>query len=315
MPEIWIMGEMLVEMMRTETGVKLSEEGLFRGPFPSGAPAIFIDVASRLGHQAGIFGAVGDDAFGRNLLDRLTADGVNVEHVNVSPDRLTGIAFVTYFEDGSREFLFHLPDSAAVQVEVPEQGILESCTYFHVMGCSLMASRDFAAAIVKTMNLALTSGAKISFDPNVRKELLGDAEVSEFVGDVLRKTSIFMPGVEELLLLTESETVEEGIKKCFENPAMEMVVLKKGSQGSTVYTREREYSQGIYRVKAVDPTGAGDSYDAAFLCGLLEGKSIEEAMQMASAAGAINTAAFGPMEGRIDHMKIDEMIRLHETGG
>ena len=69
---------------------------------------------------------------------------------------------------------------------------------------------------------------------------------------------------------------------------------------------------GIYRVDPVDATGAGDSYDGAFLCGLLEGKSIEETMKMAAAAGALNTAAFGPMEGKISRETIEAMIEKGE---
>ena len=55
----------------------------------------------------------------------------------------------------------------------------------------------------------------------------------------------------------------------------------------------------VYPVTQVDATGAGDSYDAAFVCGLAEGKSLKDAARMGAAAGALNAAAFGPMEGDI----------------
>lgn len=56
MAEIWTMGEMLCEIMRPEVGMELYEKGLFYGPYPSGAPTIFIDTVARLGHSAGIIG-------------------------------------------------------------------------------------------------------------------------------------------------------------------------------------------------------------------------------------------------------------------
>jgi len=59
MCEIWTMGEMLVEIMRPKAGMQLFEPGEFVGPFPSGAPTIFIDTVARLKHSAGIFGGVG----------------------------------------------------------------------------------------------------------------------------------------------------------------------------------------------------------------------------------------------------------------
>ena len=66
--------------------------------------------------------------------------------------------------------------------------------------------------------------------------------------------------------------------------------------------------QGIYKVEQLDATGAGDSYDAAFICGLAEGRSLEEAAKMGAAAGALNAAAFGPMEGDIRPETVREMI-------
>ena len=81
MAEIIVMGEMLVEIMRGQENEELYEPGVFRGPFPSGAPAIFIDTAARLGCSTAIIGGVGKDDFGKNILDRLRKDGVDCSHV------------------------------------------------------------------------------------------------------------------------------------------------------------------------------------------------------------------------------------------
>ena len=77
MAEIVIMGELLVEIMRAEEDVQLFETGkYFRGPFPSGAPGIFISTAARLGHSAAIISGVGNDDFGKNILDRLKSRNI-----------------------------------------------------------------------------------------------------------------------------------------------------------------------------------------------------------------------------------------------
>jgi sugar/nucleoside kinase (ribokinase family) len=75
MNEIWTMGELLVEVMRPKAGMSLGRTGVFLGPFPSGAPGIFIDAAARLGHSATIVSGAGEDDFGRSILDRLRRDG------------------------------------------------------------------------------------------------------------------------------------------------------------------------------------------------------------------------------------------------
>ena len=94
--EVWTMGELLAEVMRPERGLGLDRPAPFLGPFPSGAPGIFIDTVARLGVSAGIVGAVGDDPFGRCITERLARDGVRVDHVAVVPGYATGVAFVAY---------------------------------------------------------------------------------------------------------------------------------------------------------------------------------------------------------------------------
>lgn len=309
MIDILIMGEMLVEIMREQEDVPLYEAGVFKGPYPSGAPAICIDTAARLGCRTAIIGGVGKDDFGKCLLERLKKDGVDVSHVIRSEERATGCAFVTYFKDGSRQFIFHMGNTPAVEAKAPGRGEFQGVKYMHIMGCSLMSNPAFAQEILKTMRLFAGEGAKISFDPNIRKELFTDASIHEVIREVMEHTSIFLPGVEELLLITGQDTIEAAVKTCFEYPNLEILVLKNGSKGSRIYQRGGMVEVGVYPVEQVDATGAGDCFDGAFLTGLVQGKSVEEAAKMGAAAGALNAAAFGPMEGKIDPETVKAMLK------
>lgn len=310
MPEIIIMGELLVEIMRPKEDIPLYDSDYFRGPFPSGAPGIFISTAARLGHSTAIISGVGSDDFGENIMRRLRHDGVDVSRVLVSDDGHTGIAFVTYFADGERKFLFYTDNSPFTRAKAPENlSGLEDVKFMHIMGCSLMSDANFAREIVKLMKMLKSAGAKISFDPNIRLEMLKDNSVMDLLHEVLVSSSILMPGVSELKMFTGKGDIDEAITSAFSNPALEILVLKNGSKGSAVYTRNGlEAEQPVYPVVQEDATGAGDSYDAAFICGLAEGKSLAEAAKMGAAAGALNAAAFGPMEGKISPETIREMI-------
>ena len=304
------MGELLVEIMRPHEDIPLYESDYFRGPFPSGAPGIFISTAARLGHDTAIVSGVGKDDFGENVLRRLKKDGVDVSRVLVSDQGNTGVAFVTYFADGERKFLFYMDNSPCVMAKAPEslEG-LEDTKYMHIMGCSLMSSVKFANEIVKTMMMMKERGVRISFDPNVRLEMMRDPAVLKILQTVFDNSTILMPGVAELKMLSGEDDLDKAIEKVFENPDLEILVLKNGSKGSKIYTREGlAVEQGIYKVEQLDATGAGDSYDAAFICGLAEGRSLEEAAKMGAAAGALNAAAFGPMEGDIRPETVREMI-------
>ncbi|MBR0034145.1 MAG: bifunctional hydroxymethylpyrimidine kinase/phosphomethylpyrimidine kinase, partial [Synergistaceae bacterium] len=124
-------------------------------------------------------------------------------------------------------------------------------------------------------------GVKISFDPNVRLEMMKDRVVLDMLHEVFDSSSILMPGVSELKMFTGKNDIGEAVKAVFENPNLEVLVLKNGSKGSQIYTRKGlEVEQPIYKVVQEDATGAGDSYDAAFICGIAEGKSLADAAKM-----------------------------------
>src|SRR6476646_6995539 len=97
------MGEILVEIMAAEPGQSFRAPGRLVGPFPSGAPAIFIDQVARLGHPAAIIGCVG-------------ADGVDTGAIAVMKEAVTGSAFVTYSSAGDRHFIFNITNSASAQL-------------------------------------------------------------------------------------------------------------------------------------------------------------------------------------------------------
>jgi sugar/nucleoside kinase (ribokinase family) len=274
-----------------------------------------ISTVARMGHSCGIISGVGDDAFGACILNRLKGDGVDVSRVVVDPDNSTACAFVSYDHDGNRKFLFHWDHTPATAAKAPDvtEPSLKEAKYLHIMGCALTAKLEYGWEIVKTARAMRAQGTKISFDPNVRVEHLTNPKKSkesfEIIHAILNETSIFEPGIDELKLVTGIDDVDAAVKKCFENPNLEILMLKRGSEGSRIYTRDGQVvEQGLFKVKAVDPTGAGDTSVGTFLCGLLEGRSVAESAKMAAAAGALNVAAFGPMEGKITPENVQAMI-------
>ncbi len=308
MAEILTMGELLVEIMRPEKDVKLSETGNFRGPFPSGAPGIFIDTVARLGHGAQIISGVGNDDFGDNVLNRLKRDGVKADLVEVFDGKTTAAAFVMYYSNGERDFVYHFDGTPAVMARFDIKKLEKLPVYFHLMGCSLLANRDFKDSILEAVDTLYKKGVKLSFDPNLRKELMSDNVLEDVVNPVLEKCSILLPGTDELVLVTGKDDIGEAITLVQDRFGIGTIVLKRGKKGCRVYTPEETIEVPGYTVQEVDPTGAGDCFDAAFLCGLLEGRDLSMCGKMASAAGALNAAAFGPMEGDIGPDTVMAMI-------
>jgi sugar/nucleoside kinase (ribokinase family) len=242
---------------------------------------------------------VGQDDFGRCILDRLSADGVSTELVQVIPGRSTGVAFVTYDASGSRTFIFHWDGTPAVMATVPDASRAEGAKFLHVMGCSLMANEAFRDRVFQTVELFFSKGAQITFDPNIRFELLSSRGLEEFAGPVLRRCSILFPGEKELSLLGGNDESDQAASALFRRYPLRTIVLKRGSKGCSVLTPSSRFDVPAFKVREVDPTGAGDCFDAGYICGQLEGRDLKQSARVAAAVGAINAQAFGPMEGNI----------------
>jgi sugar/nucleoside kinase (ribokinase family) len=307
------MGELIVEIMRVENDRPLNETALFKGPFPSGAPAIFISTAAQLGNQTRIWGGVGDDKFGEVIINRLKHDGVDVGGVLVSESLVTGSAVVAYSSDGGREFIFYMDGTASGRLAFEETPDVPD--YFHVMGCSLMVNSGMKNAIERACRYFSENGAKISFDPNIRPSLLGKRGIMDVAGEVLSLCSVFLPGRDELLLFAGGKSDTHGAAAfLFDRfDRLEIIHVKNGKKGSEIITRSGSIDIPIYPVEKirpiVDPTGAGDSFDAAFVSALAAGMNLKDAGMLAAKAGAINSAAFGPMAGDIKNDIYRDMVQ------
>lgn len=293
------LGELLVEIMRKKVDQPLDEPADFVGPFPSGAPAIFADAVARLGRSAGFVGVLGNDDFGKCILDRFSRDKVDSSHVKIMDGYSTAVAFVMYFSDGSRKFLFHIPHAAAGQLNPDhiDHEYFRSAKFLHLMGSSLSVNEGSRDACYKAMRLVREGGGKITFDPNLRPELLSIDKIREICQPVLEVCEIVMPSGEEARMLAGIEgSVEDACHKLLgQGPSI--VTLKRGEQGSVIYTEDDKLVVPSFRVEEVDPTGAGDCFDAGFVFGLLEGWDLERTARFANAVGALVTTRRGPMEG------------------
>ncbi|MEM6384722.1 MAG: sugar kinase [Pseudomonadota bacterium] len=303
------LGEILVEIVASEPGYGFTEPLDLIGPFPSGAPAIFIDQCARMGCRAAMIGAVGQDDFGRVCIERLARDGVNISAIASIPELPTGTAFVRYRPDGERDFVFNMWTSAAGRLSwnpAVEQVVARS-GHLHVMGTLLSNPVvwpiiDRAAAIIKKR------GGSISLDPNIRKELCSDTETQDRFDALLTKTDVLLPSGDELLAISGFANEALAVEN-FLSLGIAEVVVKRGAEGSTAYTANGDaLSQPAFAVKEVDPTGAGDCFGGAYIAARRLGSDIKTALRYAASAGARNVTYRGPMEGAGTRADLDAFI-------
>ena len=304
------MGNMLVEIMRIQLDEPLNQAGSFSGPYPSGDTPIYIDSVARLGHSAGFIGAVGKDDFGRCLLDRFERDGVDFTCGKELPDQTTGVAFVAYFKDGSRKFIFHMRYSAAGRLapDYLQAGYLQQAKWLHLTGCNLAMSDSSKQTCYQAMQMA-SATAHVSFDPNIRPELLSVGEIRQLCGPVIQRADFIFPSLGEAAMLTGASNDEAGIHQWLAQG--KTVVLKMGARGSRIFHQGEVIEIPGFAVQEVDPTGAGDSFSAAFTVAMLEGMPLASAGRFANAVGALAVTKKGPMEGAPTRAEVEDFLDKH----
>lgn len=161
------------------------------------------------------------------------------------------------------------------------------------------------------MTLIRAAGARISFDPNVRKELLGLPEVAEVLREVLERCDLLLPSEADLAHRLQGIDEDAAAQRLLA-AGRAIVVLKKGRLGCLPHAPEQRGALPAHLVEEVDPTGAGGSFGGAFVAALCRGIPPEEALRLTNAAGALAVVRRGPMEGNRALPKIEAFL---ERGG
>lgn len=315
MRKVLTIGEILVEIVATTKGDGFLQAQPLVGPFPSGAPAIFIDQLGKLGTPCAIVSRVGGDDFGRLNIERLAADGVDVSGIETAPGETTGSAFVRYRADGSRAFVYNIRHSACgnLRPTAASEALIESCGHMHVMGTALSAP-GLGGMVMDAARRIKAHGGTVSFDPNLRPEILDAPGLREALEEVLGMTDLFLPSGEELFLFERTDDEDRAIRALLER-GIRTIVVKRGGQGASLFQDGLREDAGPIAVDEVDPTGAGDCFGGAFLSFWLAGAEPGQALRYANAAGARAVTRLGPMEGSSTREELDELLAQQERTG
>jgi fructokinase len=245
------------------------------------------------------------------LLDnRLREEGVNIDYLQEIPDYTTGIAFIAYSADGSREFVFHLRQSAAAafSAEQLSADYFADVSWLHVSGSTLFLSNSSRDVCARALSLTKAAGGKLSLDPNLRPELLPVDQAREVLDPYLEAADLLLPTAEEARLLTGIND-DEGAAGALMKEHNRIVILKRGREGASVFTQDGRFDIPGFSVSEIDPTGAGDCFNAGFIAGLEAGWPVAKAGSYAAAAGALAVTQQGPMEGAPANTQVDEFLK------
>ncbi|KAK1433397.1 hypothetical protein QVD17_10307 [Tagetes erecta] len=294
-------GEMLIDFVPDTAGVSLAEsQGFLKAP--GGAPANVACSIAKLGGSAAFIGKVGKDEFGYMLADILKKNGVNAEGVLFDEHARTALAFVTLKKDGEREFMFYRNPSADMLLKESElkMDLIKKAKIFHYGSISLI-TEPCRSAHMAAMKAAKQAGVLLSYDPNVRLPLWPSAEAArQGIKSIWNEADFIKVSDDEVEFLTQKSPDDEDAVKSLWHDGLKLLVVTDGEKGCRYYTKSFKGKVPGYSVKAVDTTGAGDSFVGSLLVSMAKDTSIftdetklKQALAFSNACGAICTTKKG----------------------
>ncbi|HYF18181.1 MAG TPA: sugar kinase [Ramlibacter sp.] len=289
--DVTALGEGMVEFNQTTPGQPQYLQG-FGGDTSNAAIA-----AARAGARTAYLTRVGDDSFGRALLDLWREEGVDTSAIDADASAPTGLYFVTHGPAG-HEFSYRRAGSAAACMS-PEwlaqpqrQAVLRASRFLHVSGISLAISPSARETALAAMRQARAQGTRVAFDANLRLKLWTLEAARAGIMAAMQLTDLFLPSLDDVTALTGLRE-PQAILDWGHAAGAATVVLKLGGQGCIASEGGRRETIRSHAVQPVDATGAGDCFSGNLLARQAAGDDIFTAARYANAAAALAVQGWG----------------------
>lgn len=313
--DVTAMGEMLIDF--TMNGTSEQGNGMFEA-CPGGAPCNVLAMLNKLGRKTAFIGKVGKDQFGRLLKSTIEEIGIETKGLIFDEEINTTLAFVHTFPDGDREFSFYRKPGADMMLSADEvdYDMIRKSKVFH-FGTLSMTDEPVKAATKKALEAAKEAGCMITFDPNLREPLwrsLEDAKAAMEYG--FRYCDMLKISDNEIRFISGKEDYDEGIRYLQEKYHIPVIFLTMGKEGSRAYYNDLKVERAGFSVKAVETTGAGDTFCGCAINGLLKygidnltEEALGEILTYANAGAALITLKKGAIRSMPEPSRIEEMIK------
>ena len=300
--DVVALGELLIDF--TENGTSAQDNKLFEAN-PGGAPCNVLAMLQKLGHQTAFIGKVGQDAFGRLLVDAVKEQGIDTTGVRYDDNVHTTLAFVQTAADGDRDFSFYRNPGADMMLKKEEvdEDLIRGAKIFH-FGTLSSPHEGVREATRYAIDVAKEAGCIVSFDPNLRPPLwksLDEAKAEIEYG--LSKCDILKISDNEVEFLFGTTDYTKAVEKILKNYQIPLILVSMGKQGSRAYYKDlRVEVPGFVQEHTIETTGAGDTFCANSLNYILEHgmeelteENLKELLTFANAAASLITTRKGAL--------------------
>ena len=308
--DILSMGEPMVEFNQTREGGGAT---FLRGC--GGDSSNFAVAAARQGARAGYISALGDDSNGLLLREMWRAEGVDDRHVRTDEEAPTGVYFVSHGEGGHR-FDFCRAGSAASRYKTADLPLeaIAGAKVLHLSGISLAISASACDAGYRAIEHARANKVMVSFDTNLRRKLWSLGRARAVIWDVIALADICLPSYDDVVQLSDLTDADAIVDRCLTAGA-KIVALKLGASGALVADAHQRHRIAPYPRKAVDATGAGDTFGGAFVARIVAGDEIAAAGRYAAAAAALSTEGYGAVTPIPKAQQVLALLKQQQRAG
>jgi sugar/nucleoside kinase (ribokinase family) len=232
-------------------------------------------------------GLLGADAFGQFMVQAIRARGVDTRAVRQDPALQTGLSII--LTQGSDRAILTFPGAIpALRYEHIDLDILDHARHLHLGSYFLLD--QLKPDVPRLFREARQRGLTISLDTNFDPQGKWDDNILS----VLKEVDVFLPNETELLAISRASSLEAGMRTLAGyGPA---VVVKRGAQGAALLSKDTMLKEASMAVEVVDTVGAGDSFDAGYIYGMLHRQprwDLSQTLRLACICGALSTRAAG----------------------
>ncbi len=259
----------------------LHRHGRFKGRSGGGSAANTIFALSRMGFNTAFIGKVGEGEDGDFLIHSLEAGKVDTRWVR--RNHTSGVCLIMLDKSQDRSIFMRPNANDSLCADEIDVGLFSQSRLLHITSFGGKLPMEAQKAALEH----LLPHGKMSFDPGEIYARRGLKEMKPFI----ERCSVLFVTDKEVSLLT-SMGYERGCRNLL-SYGPDVVVCKRGKEGSSVLTREEAFMVPAEEVEVVDTTGAGDVYDAGFLAGMILGKPLKDCALFATRVAGKSVTGFG----------------------
>ncbi|MBQ9951875.1 MAG: carbohydrate kinase family protein [Clostridia bacterium] len=271
--------------------------------FVGGGAALFTLGIAKLGLKPVFQGSVGKDMYGEYIRNLFKELGVDDSLLLDSKTKKTGIS-ISFTTEKDRCFLTYRGTNEGISLKNMDLEKLPGAKHVHVTGYE--GATNHAEYLDMLTKIHAMGDVTVSFD--VGWDMTG--VWYEGIFDLLPMIDVLFMNETECMHYTRCENVEEGARRLAEKAGM--AVIKLGKTGAMAIKDGQKYFAPAYTVKAVDTTGAGDSFNAGFVYGFLQGLPMEDCLKCGNGCGALSVTKLGGNTGFPFRAELEKWIADHE---